>query len=398
MISDQNNLLENMPKESNAASIERSPRPHVCHVVSGDCWAGAEVQVATLIRSLCRSEKLRVSVIILNEGRLAAELKRAGARVLIIPESTVGFLSTLRTSISFLRQETVTIIHSHRYKENILAHLIAFLSHIPIRVRTVHGLTESTGAWLGARHLVLHLIDRVIGMIAGSVVVSVSAEMSPSLARQYGSHRVVTIPNGIDIQSVDSILTKRQAKLKIGCGTGPVVGYVGRIEAIKRLDLFLASASELSKQLPTAQFIVAGDGRLLDSMMALSRRLQIDAQTHFLGHRDDIHDVIRALDVMVICSDHEGMPMSVLEAMCLGTPIVGRAVGGVKLLLEDGKCGMCVHSDSPNELAKACLRLIQLPHIAEQVSGSAKESIGRLYSAESNANKVLDLYWRLMKE
>src|SRR5207249_3695 len=103
----------------------RPQRLAVCHIVSGDRWAGAEVQVATLLRAMAGRNGLRVAAIVLNEGRLADELQTAGVEVRVIPESRNGFFQIYRQAASFLREHPADVLHSHRYKEDILAAVLA---------------------------------------------------------------------------------------------------------------------------------------------------------------------------------------------------------------------------------------------------------------------------------
>ena len=367
----------------------------VCHIVSGDRWAGAEVQIACLIRELCRLSQVRVSAIVLNSGRLADELAQAGATVKVIEESQIGYLRTLRTALSFIQDQEVTILHSHRYKENMLAFTSALLLRVPVKVRTVHGMLEPHSGWQGIKQRLVHRADQWIGQAAVDAVIAVSSEMSDCLIEKYGPRKVVTVRNGIDQHLTASGLNYEDAKARIGCGRGPVIGFVGRLEPIKRVDLFLRMAKELSERVPGIEFIVAGDGSLRAPLESLAHRLGIGELTHFLGHRDDIHQVLRAFDVLVLCSDHEGLPITILEAMRAGVPVVGRGVGGISELLGADENGLCVHSADSGELVRACLRILREPALRMRLCRSAMHAIERNNSAEGNANRVIQLYREL---
>jgi glycosyltransferase involved in cell wall biosynthesis len=364
----------------------------VCHVISGDCWAGAEVQAATLIRALCSSRQLRVSAIVLNEGRLAHELRQAGAVVKVIPEARNSFPRIFAQALLFVRQQRVQILHSHRYKENLLSHLLALRCRIPVRVQTKHGMPERFTGWNSLRQAVNQQLDQWSGRWAADAVIAVSAEMTPALSRAYGSRKVVAIRNGIDTANVASRLSREEAKALIGCASAPVIGMAGRLEPVKRVDLFLGMAKIVAEQVPDAQFIVAGDGSLRHSLIALARQSGLAGNVRFLGHREDIHDVLRALDVLVMCSDHEGLPMVLLEAMWLGVPVIGRSVGGIGEVLDNDRNGLSVSSANPADLAAACLRLLGDRSLAESMCRSATQTIQREFSVERNACAVLQLY------
>jgi len=137
---------------------------------------------------------------------------------------------------------------------------------------------------------------------------------------------------------------------------------------------------------------VAGDGSLRESLISSARQANLEGNVFFLGHREDIHDVLRALDVLVMCSDHEGLPMVLLEAMWLGVPVVGRAVGGIREVLEDGRNGLSVPSANPEDLAQACLRLLGDRLLADRLCRSAAQAVQQEFSVERNAGAILRLY------
>jgi glycosyltransferase involved in cell wall biosynthesis len=367
----------------------------VCHIISGDLWAGAEVQVASLLRVLRRQEGIRLSAIVLNEGRLARELHDSDIEVMVAPEEGNSLRQILRAVAPWVRAHRVQVLHSHRYKENLLAHLLAWQCGIPVTVRTQHGMPEPFHGIKAGRQALTGMLDRWTGRHLAKAVISVSAEMTPKLRRRFGNP-VVEIHNGIDTACVRSELTKGEAKQRLGFADGmPLIGIVGRIEAIKRVDLFLKMARLLIDFLPGARFVVAGDGSLRQPMTKLAHEMGLSERVFFAGHRNDISDLLRALDVLVICSEHEGMPMVLLEAMWLGVPVVARAVGGMVEVLGEDVNGLSVRSANPEDLAAACVQLVQDDTLCERLRQSAARTVAERYSVEGTAKSVLSLYRRL---
>ena len=120
----------------------RADKLAVCHIASGDLWAGAEAQIATLLRNLAARKELELCAILLNPGRLAREVQSIGIEVKVLPESQTGFFEIYSQAAGFLNNRGVRILHSHRYKENVLAAMLARRCRIPFVVRTQHGLPE----------------------------------------------------------------------------------------------------------------------------------------------------------------------------------------------------------------------------------------------------------------
>ena len=367
----------------------------VCHIASGDQWAGAEVQIATLLRALRANTEFDISAVLLNQGRLAKELQDAGIAVQIIAEREHGFVSTLRLAVEFLRERNVRIVHSHRYKENLLAALLAQRCGIPVQVRTAHGRPEPFRGWKGLRHGMIDAVDRWSGRLMANAVVAVSDGMAPSLAATYGEQKIVTIRNGIETSRVYSRYARADARTQLRLADAPVVGLVGRLVPIKRLDLFVRMAEKVSRQMTSVQFVIVGDGPERTTWIEQVRTAGLSQKVRFLGHREDVYDVLRALDVLVMCSDHEGMPMALLEAQWLGVPVVGRRVPGVSEILRNEWNGLCVEGDDPQVLASACLLLLCDAELGQALCQRAAQEIERHYSAASNAVLMAQLYGRL---
>jgi glycosyltransferase involved in cell wall biosynthesis len=368
----------------------------VCHIASGDRWAGAEVQIATLLKFLAREERLRLSAIFLNPGRLAEEAGRCGIPVKVIPESENNFLRALGRSAEFLADRKVQILHSHRYKENLLAALLARRLHIPHIVRTQHGLPEPLRAFRAFKQGFIQTVDRLVARRSTDHVISVSLEMSRHLARDLGAQKIVTIPNGIDLEGVRSALTQEEAKQRLGIEPScPVMGTVGRLEPVKRLDIFLRAAQLIQGERAITKFALVGDGREESRLKALARELGIEGRALFLGHRDDVYDVLRALDILVLSSDREGLPMVLLEALFLGVVVVARNVGGIPEVIQNGVNGVLVDSPDPQSLAEACAQILAEPARSQRLAEAGIKSVTEGYGAAKTADQVTRLYFSL---
>ncbi|MGH9447951.1 MAG: glycosyltransferase, partial [Terriglobia bacterium] len=323
----------------------------VCHLVSGDLWAGAEAQVAALLRGLSCKQAFQLSAILLNEGRLAEEIRHCGIPVEVIPESQRSFPGLVKEAAKFLRARRIRILHSHRYKENLLAALLARLCRIPAVVRTEHGAPEPFGGLKALKHGFLQQTDRLVARYATDAVISVSAELQSHLARYVGAEKIALIPNGLDLSAVGSSLSPAEAKRRLNIPAASLVlGYAGRLAPIKRLDTFVAAAKEIASRIPETTFVIAGDGSEKERLQHAVVNAGVEDRFIFLGHRDDIYDVLRAFDIFVLCSGHEGLPIVLLEALHLGVPVVARRVGGIPEVVQHAVSGLLVDSADPRAL------------------------------------------------
>lgn len=365
----------------------------VCHIASGDRWAGAEAQLCTLLRFLARRKQYLLSVILLNDGRVAEEARRCGVEVKIIPERGKNFFQISREATRFLRDKHVQILHSHRYKENLLAALLAWRCGIPFLVRTQHGSAEPFGGLKGLKQTTFQIMDRAVAKYATDRLISVSGELQEQLASYVDPGKVVLIHNGIDLEQVRSTLSVAEAKSRLGLpADGLVIGTAGRLEPVKRLDIFLAAANKIKMRSPGTRFVIVGEGAEQARLHALSRTYGLEDRLVFLPHRDDIYDVLRAFDIFVLCSDHEGLPMILLEALCLGVSVAARSVGGIAEVIQNGVNGVLLESGEADALAETLLSLLADEMRRRRLALAGMNSVACRFSGERTAQAVASLY------
>ncbi len=371
-------------------------RISVCHLASGDLWAGAEVQISILLKALAPRPDLSVSAILLNEGKLAEDLRRCDIDVEVIPETANSFARILSRAAQHLRGRGVQILHSHRYKENLLAAALHLRCGIPYVVRTEHGWAEPTFGIKGLKHGAIRALDRFAARRYANAIISPSQDLRRKIVGFADSEKVFTIQNAIDASVTTTTLTVEAAKARLGIPkTAPVMGCAGRLEPVKRLDRFLVAAARIKATLPEARFVLAGDGSRRTELEELARTQGISDAVLFCGHRDDILDVLQAFDVFVMTSDHEGLPMVLLEAMCLQKPIVCTAVGGIPEVVENGKTGVLAEVNDMEALVSSCVRVLRERDWAASLGRAARNEILVRFDVAFHAERVARLYQEL---
>ena len=365
----------------------------VCHVCGGGDWAGAESQAATLLKNLSRFPQLRLYAIALHEGRFAQELRRLGVDVFVAHEERTSFLRVISDCSRFVRSRGIHILHSHCYKENILSLLLSVSCNVPCLVRTEHGRPEPYSVARNLKHWFVLELDRLAARYTRTSIIGVSSDLAEFWKQRSRPQQVSVVRNGVDLDRVKSRLTRAEAKIRLGISPDKfVVGIVGRLEQIKRHDLFVATAKCLADEVPCSTFLIAGGGRQEEGIRRLVHDSGLEQRFSLIGERTDIYDVIRSIDVLLICSDHEGIPMVMLEAMALGTAVVAREVGGIPEVIRDGLNGVLVKSASPAALARGCRMLFEDPEKRSALTRSAFDELCVTYSAGKNAAAVLEHY------
>jgi L-malate glycosyltransferase len=373
---------------SNRMSVAERPI-RVMHIASGDLWAGAEAQVAALVGELARFPGLELASVVLNEGELAARLRTSNVETRIVPESQFTSWTIYRQLAAIMRTWRPDVVHTHRQKENILGAVAARAVGVRACVRTTHGAAEFTPpAWQPHKLALRHLDAWVAGHLQQRVV-AVSDDLGRKLTHDLPRAMICVIPNGIDAESV-----RRLAVPPVPLPNNILhVAIIGRLVPVKRVDLFLRAAAAIMRSgHGHYQFHVIGTGPLRKDLERQAVELGISRNCIFHGFRPDVLSLLAGMACMVLTSDHEGLPMTALEARALGVPVVAHAVGGlVSLLRDDSDCRL-VRTQTVHEVARAILEVASVK--------GPERSLSRLparYTIGQTSVQYADLYHALTR-
>lgn len=368
----------------------RSIALKVLHVISGDLWAGAEMQAFTLMSGL-RRLNVELAAAVMNEGELTRRLRDAGVAVTVLDERQLGSRQIVAGLQDLMAHWQPDVVHTHRTKENVLGSLANRFGRKVPSLRTVHGASEHAPKGLKARlrHEVISALDAWCARHAQARLIAVSGELGTKLAAVYPREKITVIVNGVDARAV--LAQRHPVDLRDGEATH--IGIVGRLVPVKRVDLFLETADLLQRQDPSRRwrFHIFGDGPLREGLVSKAASLGLQDAARFHGHRQDIVACMAALDAVVMCSDHEGLPMTALEALVLDVPLIAHAVGGLLNVVPPGRL---VHQHDASGYQSAVQRMLQDP----QRLGDAemRRRVLDEYSCERNAARTLALYEELV--
>jgi glycosyltransferase involved in cell wall biosynthesis len=296
---------------------------------------------------------------------------------------------------ALIRDEGIDIVHSHDYKTNLLAYLLAKAAGV-LPLSTVHGWTGHSAK---ERYVYYPADQRVLARFPQ--VVAVSGEIKSVLvAKGADPERVSVVLNGIDTTGyVRDRAFEMPIRHELGCEPGDqVIGSIGRIEPQKRFDILIDAVAALLPKHPRLKLIIAGAG-------GQSAFIEHYAATHLpagvpllLGHREDVARLHHAFDCYVQSSSYEGTSNSLLEAMAMETPIVATDVGGTNEMIEDGVHGLIVPSGDVNALAAAIDRVLSDRAAAAGRAAAARRRVEGDLSFEHRMRTVEAIYERLASE
>ncbi len=346
---------------------------------------GAERHVVDLALAL-RRKGHEVAVTCSAAGELSDLLDRANVPV----RALLGRLVKRRVSVAYAREigrlvrdQRFDVVHAHIYASAAASALATLGTGVPLVV------TEHTeGAWQGRR---AHFVSRLICRRARRVI-AVSTPIRRRLIERDGvsPEKISLVPNAV-IPAPDTLPRSPGAPPE-GWHEGPLVGVVARLQPEKGIANFLKAAARISSSCPEARFLVVGDGPLREELLRLANRLGLRERVRFLGHRADARDLIGLLDVLAVPSLTEGTPLTVLEAMAAGVPIVASAVGGVPDQVRHGKEGLLVPPEDPAALGDALLELLQDPGLARRLGEAARRRADSEFAHATMVQRIEAVY------
>jgi glycosyltransferase involved in cell wall biosynthesis len=369
----------------------------VCHIISGDLWAGADIAMFTVVSALQQCPALSISAILLNNGKLASKLREIGIPATIIGESKNNFFQIIGKTKKVLGRGRIDILHTHRYKENILGGLVKRSSGAKALVQTVHGAGEPFKGVKQFRANMYMKLNRYYSRRYFDRIISVSDDMRKNLAQIYGGSRVVTVHNAINIPEINASRKPSQIRAEFGIdSSAPIIGVAARMVPIKGLEIFLNMAKLIIQKRKDAVFLLVGDGPLKSALEQQSIDIGINNNVIFTGIRYDVIDLMNSFDILVLSSYHEGIPMALLEGIALYRPVVATAVGGITEVIENSVSGLLVKSGDAVALADACLRILDYPDLTVNLVTAAYQKLLGEYSVEIQRQRLLNLYRELI--
>ena len=296
---------------------------------------------------------------------------------------------------AIVQERGIDIIHSHDYKTDLLALLLARRSgRIPLA--TAHGWTGQT-----ARERWVYYPNDKRLLARFPRVIAVSSDIAREL-EQYGAvrDRITVILNAIDSDRFRrSPGSRLAARTSLGLDNRHVViGAVGRLERQKRFDLLLQACAPLLQSRSDRRLAIVGDGSLKLTLERLATDLGIRSACLFLGHRDDVVDVYQAFDLLVQSSEYEGTPNVVLEGMAMETPLVATDVGGTRELAVPDAHALVVPRGDVEALRRAIERTLADPDAARARAVSARQRVEAELSFSARTRRLEQVYEELARD
>ncbi len=305
---------------------------------------------------------------------------------------------TLLTLFRIFRRERPAIVHTHTAKAGTVGRLAALAAGVPVIVHTFHGHVLGGLYFSRLRTRFFLEIERQLARATDRLVV-LTHRQAREMAEDLGvapAERFAVIPLGLDLQAFAEV-DRSEARTRLRESLGieedrPVIGIVGRMVPVKNHELLFDAVAVLRERMdPEPHVVVVGSGEREGVLRRYGAEKGLDRLVHWLGWRQDLPEIYPAFGVTALTSLDEGTPVSLMESLAAGTPVVSRAVGGVPEILEDRALGRLVWHASPEAFADALEETLRSPPDAATRT-RARETVLERYSTERLAGDMERLY------
>ncbi len=326
-------------------------------------------------------EPIIVSLRAFLNSPLPGQLQSAGAQVLAMPGKGLKDIPRTLRLRRLLRSEHIDVLHAHLGYAIMIGAAAGALAGVPV-VATLHSTKADAKQWLEALAL-RHGAKRII---------AVGTAVAEAYKERVGKSRMVVLPNPVSEPPELAEPERVALRTEVAGDPGrPLIVTAGRLAPDKGYEDLLSVMDEIRKIHPSAVLAIAGIGRLQEELAACILECGLQDHVRMLGLRNDLPQILASADLYVSASLREGLPITVLEAMAAGLPVVATRVGDVPQLLKDGR-GTLVAPGEREELCGAILQHLADPAAGKRMGAAAREYVLRQHSAETWYAELRKIY------
>jgi glycosyltransferase involved in cell wall biosynthesis len=365
----------------------------VLHLIDSLDLGGAQVVLLNLLRYADRAQFTHEAACLHGRGVFWTQLAATGT-----PLSTLSFHHYFPSYVPLLLGRFLTrrydVLHCHLLASNVIAKPLAALCGIPVRINHDH----CNDKLADPRRWALPADTWTNRFSSHVIAVSESTRAFVEQHEHVPAERTSTIHNGIDCATFRPRLELRaQTRRRFDLPEDAVIiGGIGRLTHQKNFALFLEIAAQTLQRHPQAFFVIAGTGEEEAALRAQAEALGISARLRFLGYVADMAALYPALDFLLLTSRFEGLPITILEAMATGVPIVASRLDGIAEVLADREDAALIEPGSVHAFSNVLCELIEKPALAASFAEKALAKVRRDYSAERMTREVEAIYLRYL--
>lgn len=323
------------------------------------------------------------------KNQVVEEIRNNGGVISCIPATNnLKIMLSVNKIARYIRQHQIQLVHCHLPWAGIAGRLAGKLAGVPV-IYTEHN------KWERYHKLTFTLNKLSFGMQQKVIAVSDDVADSIRLFYRKPSPVIQVVLNGVNtnkfIRNGDYGRNIRK-ELNIGSST-KVIGIISVFRFQKRLQLWLELAKTIHEKYSDTFFMIIGDGPLRDEVHAKAKSLAMDEYLHFAGLQTEVRPYLQAMDIFMMSSEFEGLPIALLESMSMECIPACTDAGGIKQVIEDGEDGIMVKVEQPQLLVDRIVEVLNLPDAERKaLSMASREKVKRCYSLEKMVSELEEIY------
>ncbi len=334
-------------------------------------------------------------------GSLADALDGMGIETFRVPlrgEISPGWdLAVIKRLFSLLKGTGADVLHAHSFKAGLVGSVAAGLAGVPAIVLTAHNslFQKQRPGW---QEMFLALGWRAMSGFSGRII-TVSGALGREMAgrEKINQGKIVTVYNGVAADRFNRGPDRDYLLKTTGIPRGKrVVGTIARMAPQKGVGDFIRAAARVAESSGEAVFLAVGDGPLRADLERAAVNLNLAGKFFFAGERGDIERIMPCLDVFVLASYTEGLPLTVLESLAAGCPVVATRVGGIPEIITSGVHGLLVEPGDIEGLAGAILSLLGDGEKSRAMGERGRELVMRKFTVEEMVGCTERVYLELL--
>lgn len=376
-----------------STSLKHGEKINVFVVIKPDPSAGADMMLLDAVRRL-DPDRFQVIIGLLTANSISTDLIPPTMPIVKFRMRQLNGVVWLRFFFYlcwYLVRNQIHILHVNSYIPGNYARLAAWLFRVPIIIDHWHGFTRFNPK----RRFICRFLSRSTTL---SLAVSQGVREHLLEQLQLPPAQVRVLYNGIDLQRFHRHRDRSKVRAALGIPTdAPVLGLVARLDHWGKGHGELFQALAQIHTTHPCRCLIIGGGRRQPEMEAMVRELSLTPWVNFLGYRDDIPDLLAALDIFVLPSHSEGISRSLLEAMATGLPVVVSEAGGSPEVVQHEVNGLLVPVKDAPALAQALIRLLDNSAWAQQLGRAASAGVADKFSLDRMGRQLNDIYLELVK-
>ena len=356
---------------------------------------GAQKQLLSLIVNLDK-EKFNPFLFTAKDGLLVSEALSINGLTLIKSRYLERVLSPLKDTLALfeiyrvIKKNKINIVHTHSSKAGMLGRWAARLAKVKVILHTVHGWSFNDSQRLWRTFFIW--LERLSAYFTDKLIIVSCHDKQKGLDRHIGREdKYSLIRYGINYTE----FCVKEQNFRKTLGLNPkdlVVGMVSCFKPQKSPQDFIKLANLIKQILPDIKFLLVGDGVLRRKIERLISQFNLQKEIILTGWRRDIPQILSTIDVFVLTSLWEGLPIVVLEAMAVFKPVVATHTGGISDVIIEGRTGFLVAPGDMQEMSDKLIPLLKNENLRRQIGQNAKDCLGADFSLENMVKHTQDLY------